>query len=79
MTRKRLIPLALILVGLVLIAAGLVYWRFLAAVDNPDEAPLPEMVAGLALSRASYGKEAKAEEARPHCNSQCWSRSIATS
>ena len=64
--RKRFVPLTLILVGLVLLTAGLIYWRFMAAVEDPDEAPLPETVAGLPLSRASYGKEAVAEVARLH-------------
>ena len=63
---KRLLPLILITVGLLLAAAGFAYWQFTSAVDDPDRAPVPETIAGLSLTRARYGPEAVAEVTRLH-------------
>ena len=64
--RKRLLPLTMIAVGVLLAVASFAYWQFMSAVDNPDEATLPESIAGLLLSQASYGPEAVAEVTRLH-------------
>lgn len=53
--QKRFAPYVLIAAGVLLLAASFAYWRFTEAVVNPEEAVLPETVAGLPLSRASYG------------------------
>lgn len=38
---KRFFPLSLIAAGVLLAVAGLVYWRFVSAVENEDDATLP--------------------------------------
>jgi hypothetical protein len=63
---KRLFPLLLIAAGLLLAAASFAYWRFTSAVEEPDRAVVPETIAGLSLSQASYGAEAVAEVTRLH-------------
>jgi hypothetical protein len=52
--------------GVLLAVASFAYWQFLFAVENPDKAALPETIAGLSLSQASYGPEAVAEVTRLH-------------
>lgn len=63
---KRFIPLALVAAGALLIVMSFAYWRFVSAVENPDKAVLPESIAGLSLSQATYGPEAVAEVTRLH-------------
>jgi hypothetical protein len=64
--QKRLVPAILIAAGVLLAGASFVYWQFVSAVDSPDAASVPESIAGLPLSRASYGPEAVAEVTRLH-------------
>ncbi len=64
--RKRFIPLTLIAAGVLLVVVSFAYWQLMSAVENPDKATLPETIAGLSLSRASYGPEAVAEVTRLH-------------
>ena len=63
---KRFVPLTLIAAGVLLALASLAYWQFTSAIENPDEAALPDAIAGLSLSQASYGPEAVAEVTRLH-------------
>ena len=64
--RKRLIPLTLIAAGVLLAVVSFAYWQFMSAIENPDKAALPENLAGLSLSQASYGPEAVAGVTRLH-------------
>ena len=52
--KKRYMPLTLIVAGVLLAVVSFAYWQFMSAVENPDEAALPETIAGLSLSQASY-------------------------
>ncbi len=63
---KRYIPLILIVAGLLLAVVSFAYWQFMSAINDPDVATLPESIAGLSLSQASYGPEAVAEVTRLH-------------
>ncbi|MGB3717757.1 MAG: hypothetical protein WA996_25320, partial [Candidatus Promineifilaceae bacterium] len=64
--RKRISPLVLIVAGVLLAVASVAYWQFISAVEDPDEATVPESVAGLSLTQATYGTEAVAEVTRLH-------------
>jgi hypothetical protein len=63
---KRLFPLALIGLGLLLIMVTAGFWSFNQKLGNPAPAPLPEVVAGLSLTEAVQGDQAIAEFSRLH-------------
>ncbi len=64
--KKRYMPLTLIVAGVLLAVVSFAYWQFMSAVENPNEAALPDTIAGLSLSQVSYGPEAVAEVTRLH-------------
>ena len=64
--RRRLGPILLIVLGGLLLAITLGYWRFSAAIASPEPAPLPQSLAGLPLTTATYGSQAVAEVTRLH-------------
>jgi len=64
--RKRFGPAALITIGVLLITGSLAFWQFIQAIEKPTAATLPETIAGLALTDASYGPEAVDVIARLH-------------
>jgi hypothetical protein len=63
---KRLFPLALMGLGLLLIMVTAGFWSFNQKVQHPSSAPLPEAVAGLRLTGSVQGDQAIAEFARLH-------------
>ncbi|HET6444269.1 MAG TPA: hypothetical protein VFI27_06775 [candidate division Zixibacteria bacterium] len=63
---KRLIPTILIAAGVLLAVTSAAYWQFRSAIDNPGIADVPETIAGLSLSQASYGLDAVSEVTRLH-------------
>ena len=65
---KRLFPLALIGLGLVIIVVTAGFWSFTQKAQHPSSAPLPEKVAGLSLTQSLTEEEAIEEFARLHGN-----------
>lgn len=63
---KRLLPYILLIAGILLIAAGLVYRHFAALAANPGAAPLPVELVGLPQLRQSVGTAAVAELSQMH-------------
>ncbi len=56
--QKKLGPAALMTIGVLLIVGSLTYRQFMQAIEQPTAATLPETIAGLAQSDASFGPEA---------------------
>jgi len=65
---RRLLPLALIGLGVIFIIGTAGFWSYNQKLQNPALAPIPERVAGLALTQSLFGKEAIAEFTRLHGN-----------
>jgi hypothetical protein len=64
--KRRLGPIFLITLGVILLVVSLGYWRFTATLERPQAATLPPTLAGFPLVKAAYGEEAVAEIARLH-------------
>lgn len=58
--KKQLGPVIFIAIGILLIAGSLVYLQFSRAIEEPEAAVLPEMVAGLSQMETNYGPDAVA-------------------
>ncbi len=56
--QKRPGPAALMTIGVLLIIGSFAYWQFMQAIEKPTAATLPETIAGLEQSDASFGPEA---------------------
>lgn len=65
---KRLFPLALMSLGLLLIISTAGFWSYNQKAQKPAPAPLPERVADLSLTQSLLGEEAIAEFTRLHGN-----------
>jgi hypothetical protein len=63
---RRLGAAFVIALGGLLLIATIGYWRFTAAIDRPAAAVLPQTLAGLPLTTATYGPQAVTEIARLH-------------
>ena len=65
---KRLLPLSLICLGLLVIIGTAGFWSFNQKIQHPSSAPLPERVADLPLAESIQAEEAIAEFSRLHGN-----------
>ena len=65
---KRLFPLGLMGLGLLLIIGTAGFWSFNQKVQHPSSAPLPERVTDLSLTQSRMAEKAIAEFARLHGN-----------
>jgi len=63
---RKIFPRALIGAGLFLLIAGISYWRFDKAIENPTAAPLPEQISDLPLASKMTGNQAGIELTRLH-------------
>ena len=66
---QRLAPLALIIIGGLLVGASVAVVAVQRALSHPGDAPLPGTLVGLTLEQAQYGAEAVAEVTRLHAQS----------
>jgi hypothetical protein len=63
---KKILPLVFVGAGILLLLAGIGYWRYTEAIKNPSAAPLPDQIANLPLIVKITGKQAEIELARLH-------------
>ncbi len=63
---RRIGSLLLLVIGLLLVIAGLGYGWLNNAISTPSAAELPDQIMGLQLTQANYGPEAVAEITRLH-------------
>ena len=56
--RKRIGPATLMTIGVLLIVGSLTYRQFMLAIEQPTAATLPETIAGMGQTDASFGPDA---------------------
>ena len=65
---KRLFPLVLMGLGLLLLAGTAGFWSYNQKIQHPAPAPLPDQVAGLSLTQSLLAEDAMAEFTQLHGN-----------